>query len=171
MPINSRRKGHDFEREIVKLLNKTYKITDDKSKWKRVPLSGGFDKNNFPGDVYTMSPDLNSHMKIADRISIECKHHKEWFLEKLINGTQSEILKWWKQSRVDAIVGGKLPLLVFQKNFSKTYYMIHYIEYTYYHPPGKIIITNDDIGDQVAVGVFEDLLVGIYKHDTEYKTE
>ena len=119
MAINSRRKGHDFERDIVQMLNQYYGIKEETYKWKRVPQSGGFDKRNFPGDVYTMHP----HLATAKKFSIECKFHKDWKLEDLINGNKPSIQEWWDQARTDAEIGGKCPLLLFKKNRSSIYFM------------------------------------------------
>src|SRR6056297_3912339 len=119
MRKNSRTKGHSFERSVCKLLNDKLKIETTKYKWKRVPLSGGFDKQNFPGDIYT-----TGITRFSEMFSIECKFYKTWKLEDLINGNSPRILEWWKQASDDAAGAEKYPLLIFKKNNSKIYFMI-----------------------------------------------
>ena len=121
MAINSRTKGHSFEREVAKFMNTTFAwaITKDSYRFRRVPLSGGFEKDIFPGDLVTLNRDLDN----ALHISLECKFYKDWKLEDLINGNVSMIYKWYAQAATDASVSGKTPIVIFKKNRSKIYIM------------------------------------------------
>jgi len=167
MAVNSRKKGHTFERAIAKLMNDKYHIKKDKDKWKRVPLSGGFDKENFPGDIYTMSPELNQPGKIASRFSIECKFHKDWKLEDIIHG-KGKILDWWKQASDDATGAGKLPLLVFKKNQSPIYFIASPESICRYLREGNLlscVIIRDPKQQLMTMGLFEEMLNLIFMHD------
>lgn len=152
--MNSRAKGHGFEREIAKYLNSAFDITNKKYLWKRVPMSGGFDKLSFPGDLYSM--DINNAM---NEYSIECKFYKTWKLEDLINGNQSDFDKWWAQACADADMGEKKPLLVFKKNNSKTYFMIFKEEHNHDIQPflSSYFILNNKSKPKI-IGLFEDFI-------------
>ena len=119
MKINSRTKGHSFERQICKILNKEFNIEDAKLKYKRVPMSGGFDKANFPGDIFSM----DKTQILARDISIECKFYRDWKIEDLIKSTKPKIIEWWRQAVNDAEIGNKIPLLIIKKNNSDIYYI------------------------------------------------
>ncbi len=164
MPINSRTKGHQFEREICNKLNKFFNIKINKYKFKRVPLSGGFDKENFPGDIYSLSP-----LRFAKYWSVECKFYKEWKLEELFNGNVCNIMEWWEQSSQDAAKGDKLPILVFKKNHSQIYFMTLQTDFQEYLGPRetlpKGIITNQGKYGDLYIGLLDDFLDKIYEKD------
>ena len=171
MPFNSRAKGHGFEREVAGIISKKYNITSKKYKWKRVPLSGGFDKANFPGDIFTTHPYSNQEGCIANKFSIECKFHKEWKFENLLNPSGSKIIKWWKQAVSDARHGDKYPMLVFKKNNSHIYCMTYtsYIDVYSISGPlsvATLTLTNREATNgHVTIMKFETMLDIIWLHD------
>lgn len=166
MPINSRAKGHEFERQVCNILNKRFNIKENKHKFKRVPLSGGFDKENFPGDLYSLN-----RTRFADNWAIECKFYKDWKLEDLFNGNDSNIMKWWTQASDDAKIGDKLPLLVFKKNHSQIYFMCLEEDIRGYFSPStpipKGILTQQNAHGLLRVGMFEEFLTTIEHYDLD----
>lgn len=117
-----RNKGHGFER-------KTVKIFSDWSgrQFKRVPMSGGWDKDIISGDIFCA--DEYSPKSSKDRvwlpISIECKCAESWEFVHLFTETDKSTLnQWWAQSTSDADHSGKYPSLVFTKNWHPNFIML-----------------------------------------------
>lgn len=105
----SRIKGSNYERKICKLLTKWW----DKPIY-RTPISGG---SHWKGDGVTMDPDFPFHL--------ECKNRQSWKFEDLFR-EKNEIMKYWKQCENDALESGKIPLLIFTKNYCPDFYMMSY---------------------------------------------
>ena len=109
-----RNKGHGFERKAAKI----FSDWSDRQ-FKRVPLSGGFDKEIITGDIFCV--DEYGPKDPKDRvwlpISIECKCSESWkFVHFFTKTDKSTLNQWWQQSSDDAKQNGKCPTLVFTKN-------------------------------------------------------
>lgn len=115
--INSRKKGHNFEREVTKFMNNLIAeyTKSQELVFRRVPLSGGFDKDHFPGDIVPVDPVIAAKWDM----SIECKSHKEYRIENLIlPNKMSKIWEWMRQAYNDASskAGILTPVVIFKKN-------------------------------------------------------
>jgi len=99
----SREKGKRFEREVAKRLSEWSGLEA-----RRTPMSGGYDKLKFPGDII-ISEDFP--------ICFELKNEEGWTLSQLLFSEKCSILKWWEQCRNEAKISGKVPVLIFTKNF------------------------------------------------------
>jgi hypothetical protein len=113
--VNGREKGAGFERQVAKLLSAWWGV-----EFHRTPQSGGLHwqkDNRVAGDI--VAP---VEIAVIFPFSIECKKHEDWNFEQVIKGT-GEIPSWWNQCVNDANNTGKIPLLIFTKNFSPIYYM------------------------------------------------
>jgi Holliday junction resolvase len=89
MPINSRRKGNNAEREVCKILSKHF--------------GGKFERRSMGiagSDI--VAPDDFPY-------AVEVKHHKTVRAIHLFKG-HNQLRKWWKQTEAQA--SGKRPLLI-----------------------------------------------------------
>lgn len=110
---NSREKGNRFERQIAK----------DFSNWcgfpcKRTPMSGGWSKT---GDVTPRDPE-----QMVDFIfNPELKHVENWTFSAGFfgSGISKQIKRWWDQCVKDSKETGRIPLLIFTKNYDNIYCM------------------------------------------------
>jgi hypothetical protein len=93
---SSRNKGNTFERDTAEVFSNRFN-----QKFRRVPLSGGWDKTQVQGDIFNTEA---RNFKLV----IECKNHKTL-----------SVPAWWKQVQADT-PPDKLPLLVF-----KIFYRTH----------------------------------------------
>lgn len=93
----SRNKGSSYERRISSILDSHFRGHE----FRRVPLSGAWDKVKFPGDIYS---------KKFVALSIECKNHKK-----------IDLRPWIKQSRFDAERSGKDYCVIFHINKNKLF--------------------------------------------------
>jgi len=123
--INGRDKGNGFENKIAKRLGDW-----SETPWRRVPLSGGWDKTIISGDVFCIeeyerkkSTDHSQHICVP--LSFECKCDESWdFLQLFNNSEKAPIKVWWKQASDDAIKAKKEPSLVFTKNYTPIFIVI-----------------------------------------------
>lgn len=120
MAINSKIKGNTFEREVVNILKQELHTTEIK----RTPMSGGYSKTIFPGDIIITDPELDRRINTA----FECKFHKDWKLENLINGKSCKIFNWMQQAINES--NQRTPVLIFKKNHGQIYCAIqeHVVE-------------------------------------------
>lgn len=148
--INGKQKGAKFERDIAKLLSEWW--GED---FNRVPMSGGLDwqkDNRVTGDIV---PPPDSDFPYT----VECKKREGWDFEQVIKGT-GEVADWWKQCTNDAKKVDKIPLLIFSKNRSPIYFMVHVDDFNKYGIKTNYFITTvelDDRVDCVGIGYFDKL--------------
>lgn len=111
MPINSRKKGANFELVVAKLF----------AAWtgdvvRRTPLSGGWSKEKEFGVVGDLV------FTKVDGLHVECKKRQGWALEDLLLGVNKDMIAaWWKQTTTECPKHedgsfSRLPLLVFSRN-------------------------------------------------------
>lgn len=105
MAINSRKKGRRGEKKARLVLTKWTKL-----EFAGVPASGGLrwkKTDNITGDLVCTDP-----LHRFD-FSIEVKNHREINFEHLLTpNINSSIKEFWKQCKMDAIRGKKIPLLM-----------------------------------------------------------
>ena len=131
--VNSLSKGKRFEREITKLLTKTFGC-----EFKRVPMSGAFSttqhtKNQvFKGDVFTEDKNFNEEFDVV----IECKRVKK--LPKHDFSTQRGRFDFLGKKRIKRWINQcvreskpKSFWLVFREDYGRPYVIIGYYHLTY----------------------------------------
>jgi hypothetical protein len=103
----SKRIGSDFERKVVKLLSEWWG-----SSFRRVPNSGGWDKQVKDGSVQAAG-DIWTPPEANFPFCVECKHRNfdlDIFAEQK---TKSDcIFDWWNQCTCDSLLAKKEPLLI-----------------------------------------------------------
>lgn len=104
----SKRKGSNFELTCCKLLKDWWG-----GDFKRVPLSGGWDKSVMTGDIFRTLPDGNIDNNFP--FSIECKKQEGWTFTQLFKQT-GPVRTWWKQCSEEALIRNRAPILIFAKN-------------------------------------------------------
>lgn len=153
--INGRAKGAKFELETAKGISAWWG-----TKFHRTPGSGGLhwkSDNRVTGDITPGSDAVEDFP-----FSVECKKVEDWNFEQIIKGV-GEVRDWWSQCHADALTVDKVPLLIFTKNRSPSYYMMPYRSWTDVGlPVRRVFITsvlrdNAKKEDLVAIGHFEDL--------------
>ena len=115
--INSKSKGNTFEREVVKLFTEQFG-----EGFQRVPCSGAiFGKTNMKRShgmseecINTLTGDLITPESFP--YSLEYKFHKDLEFHQLIQGKCKKMDDWLEQSSQDAVLSGKVPLVVFKLN-------------------------------------------------------
>jgi hypothetical protein len=120
--VNGRAKGHAFERFIANEINeyiysKLNYPEADKPLMRRVPMSGGFDKRNFPGDLLVLDETISKEFIL----SLECKNYKQWNLSSIINEEpERKFIEWAGQCIQDAITCKvlRIPVLIVKTNRS-----------------------------------------------------
>jgi hypothetical protein len=116
-------KGHGFERRLANVLTKWSGYA-----WKRVPLSGGWNKIVVSGDIFCVAEyGRNSGQeRIVVPFSLECKCSESWdFVHFFKDSEKSPLYQWWQQASSDAKQAGKLPAMIFTKNFLPVFIMLH----------------------------------------------
>lgn len=121
-PGGQKRKGSAYERVIAKLFTEQY-YSDD-GEFRRVPLSGGWDKRVVPGDLmalkYSGIDDTEGLSMIIDKtfpFSIECKNYRDENVKHFFSGlysNKSQMFDWLEQAENDASPSNKYPLVVFK---------------------------------------------------------
>lgn len=122
---NSKVKGNTFELKVAKLLS----VELAPLNFIRVPNSGArvggvnFGKiggkfsldslNIFVGDVVAVN---ETDVGITCKVSIECKSYSTPDSFTTLIGGTSKIYGWMKESEVDAVKTGKVPVLIFKWN-------------------------------------------------------
>jgi len=105
-------KGRAYENEIAHILEEWSHM-----KWKRAPLSGGFQKTVVTGDVFCVA-EYEETGNIRVPFSFEVKKREAWDLVQFFKDSDKFIVKeWWQQSCDDSAISGKQPILIFAKNY------------------------------------------------------
>jgi len=145
--VQGRNKGHEFERVTGKVLKKHWG-----HEFVRTPLSGGW---HFAGDLV---PIVNQQPQIFP-IVFECKKQEGWDFAQLFSrdGTLNKkcpILQWWDQAVTES--KGRMPWLIFSKNFATTFLMMRESDFILFHSAEKFfhIAFNLD-GNVVIIVPFE----------------
>lgn len=125
---NSRRKGSGYEIKLARKLSVWWDPDggwDDKKMmagesfpFRRTPLSGGFDRKMFPGDIITPS-DFPFHL--------EAKNRQSWSFDKLLTTKHGgELVSWiTEEEEKKRQVNNEEPVwLVFTKNHAPDYIMM-----------------------------------------------
>lgn len=112
-------KSRNHEREVAELFTKAV-YPDGDGEFRRVPMSGGWDKKVVTGDIIPFRMSSTTDM-IADRnfpFSIECKNWRKDNVNFLFSGlytNESIIYEWMKQATDDcAHLLHKKPMVIFK---------------------------------------------------------
>tara|TARA_R110000824_G_scaffold199734_4_gene383696 strand:+ start:274 stop:816 length:543 start_codon:yes stop_codon:yes gene_type:complete len=111
--VKSRRKGANFER----------KIAGDFRKWlgigcRRTPMSGAY------GEEWNMGGDLMFDRPIP--WFVELKRREGWRLESFFadNCGSALAFKWATKAKDEAYASGKVPLVIFARNYTTSFVMV-----------------------------------------------
>jgi hypothetical protein len=150
--INSKQKGNRGERQAYKILEGWWG-----SKFSKTPGSGAFatitqrSDLNVTGDVSTDDPTFP--------FCVEVKWRESWHMEQLLKSDSCEVWEWWEQTKRDAELAGKEPLMIFKRNHQPWFYMMPY-ELT--NMVDASVGTNFSVvtpsGDEVAIGTMDNLV-------------
>jgi hypothetical protein len=121
---SSKTKGRGFESEVARLFTNWAG-----SQFRRVPLSGGWQGGVVTGDIFLVAEYLASCAFGGPRprfpFSLECKKQESWDFAQLFKGdTNCPLFTWWEQTKRGAKVTGKLPALVFTRNYLPIFVMV-----------------------------------------------
>jgi hypothetical protein len=105
MAINSKTKGRAFEYVVRDFMTDTFN-----SQFERVPLSGAL--SYLKGDVY--APYLPEFPW-----TIEAKNYQEVTWNNILTAKSNDLFSFWSQTKREAAVMKKHPLLVYKWNRSK----------------------------------------------------
>lgn len=115
-----KQKGNTYERAIAKIFTQIYYPEGD-GEFRRVPLSGGWDKRTAPGDLVALKyVDIASEGMVIDSsfpFSVECKTWKGENVKHFFSGlysNESILFDWIKQATDDCQPSKKLPIVVFK---------------------------------------------------------
>lgn len=147
----AKRKGSKFERDVCKLLEVWTGY-----RFRRVPLSGGWQKSKLTGDVVCIDSDDFEY-------SVEAKKQEGWDLSNLFSPVDSrgktKILHWWEQCLNDAVQLKKLPLLIFSKNYYSVVGMCYYRDISDWAVPHNYFkFYSRDFDDTMIIFDFEDFV-------------
>ena len=135
----SRSKGARFEREIAAFFQEWSGL-----EFRRTPLSGGWSRQNpnVAGDLVCIDEGVTLPF------IIECKNQESWTWEALLIGGSAVFAGFWEQTVEEALIaGGRIPLLVFTKNYDQDWIAT----------PERIIgELNNDIRPDIRIEVGED---------------
>jgi len=122
-----RQKGNRFELTLARILSIWWKQPDAnnlpaKELWfRRVPMSGGFDKRKAGGDIWSVVDEAQTFP-----FSLEAKNREEWSWDGLFKRNEKwPVLSYWEQCCGDATRMKKVPLLVFTKNRHPVYFAVN----------------------------------------------
>lgn len=106
--VDSKAKGQRAEYDVRNILREATGHS-----WERVPGSGGFNKSHgLKGDIYLPNE--------SSKYCIEVKHYKDDVItSNLLNESESQLEKFWKQTVREASEINKEPLLIFKKDRGK----------------------------------------------------
>lgn len=120
MGKKSKEKGGQFERDVAKLFAASF-YPDGEGTFRRVPLSGGWDKRLTPGDLMALKRrDLGSDELVLDPsfpFSVEAKCWKSSSVSHFLSGLygeESHFFLWMNQASADAQISSKIPVVVFK---------------------------------------------------------
>jgi len=115
-----KQKGNTYERAIAKIFTEIYYPEGD-GEFRRVPLSGGWDKRMAPGDLvalrYTSAEGVGMVIDSSFPFSIECKTWKGENVKHFFSGLYSKetiIFDWIRQATEDCEPSKKMPIVVFK---------------------------------------------------------
>jgi len=121
---NGKRKGSGYERQLSKILTK-WASNQEKDYWfYRTAASGGIPtmsggNADLSGDIMPINENV-TWMKIFS-FEAKCGYGGASFDKHLTDVKGNEINNFWKQCIEDADKHGKIPILVFKKNRTKTW--------------------------------------------------
>jgi len=128
-PGGQKTKGNAYERHIAAIFTEVY-YSDGGGEFRRVPLSGGWDKRVAPGDVIPLRKYKNGEMVLDTSfpfLPIECKNYRDANVKHFFSGlysADSVIYDWALQAWSDAQYSKKMPLVVFKLYRAKDITMI-----------------------------------------------
>jgi len=117
-------KGSAYERVVAKLFTEQF-YPNGGGEFRRVPLSGGWDKRVAPGDLIALGSGVadcigEEQALVIDRrfpFCVECKNYRDENVKHFFSGlysNQSQMFNWMAQAQRDADISGKFPLVVFK---------------------------------------------------------
>ena len=115
-PGGQKAKGSAYERKVAELFTKHY-YSDGDGEFRRVPMSGAWDKKVAPGDIIPLKRSYGESYTFDEQFpfSIECKNHSD--IKHFFSGlysAESDIWLWMEQSSYDASSAKKIPIVVFK---------------------------------------------------------
>lgn len=114
----SKNKGDNFERDIALTLSSWWG-----SPLRRAPLSGGWVKKGFTGDI--IPPDNVSTFPLY----ISVKNREGWDFTQLLKNVNCSIIQWWIELEQSETAKNKFKMLIFTKNYDKEYLILSEIEW------------------------------------------
>lgn len=115
----SKRKGASFELAVYKLFNEAFKGSII---FERSPRSGG---GSFRGDIIPKTSEENPRDRqpiVEFPFVFELKNREEWTYKALFEGFNSSAIgKYWQQVCEDADSWGKIPILIFTRNYQPNF--------------------------------------------------
>ena len=112
----ARNKGSSYERRLCKSFSEFWG-----SKFFRTPMSGGSalkDDYNLAGDLSTPDESFPYHCEAKNQEAFKGFH-------TLFTSNKCPVWKWWDQCEEEC-PSGKIPLLIFTKNYLPSFVMIPY---------------------------------------------
>lgn len=113
-----KQKANAYERSVAEIFTKMYYPTGD-GEFRRIPLSGGWDKRAMPGDLVPLRfVDKDTEEMTIDKtfpMTIECKIWKD--IKHFFSGlysSESQLFDWMAQAWEDALIAKKIPVVVFR---------------------------------------------------------
>ncbi len=150
--VNGKQKGNRGERQAYKILADWWG-----SKFTKTPGSGAFatitqrGDLNVAGDVSTEDPTFP--------FCVEVKWRESWHMEQLIKSDECELWDWWEQTKRDAELAGKEPLLMFKRNHQPWYYMMPFeLTVMVDSDVGRSFSIITPAGDEVMIGTMDNLV-------------
>jgi hypothetical protein len=127
----SRRKGNAFELHIAKCFTTAF-YPDGDGIFRRIPLSGGWDKSLLCGDLMALKGTTGKASTLDARFpfSIECKHHSG--MKPLFSSlycAKSDLFNWMAQAADDSEGHSKIPLVVFRAFRSEDLLCVRNMDY------------------------------------------
>ena len=118
MGKRGKEKGSSFERDVAAILAKAF-YPDGSGVFRRVPLSGGWDKHVAPGDILAFKyREFGSEELVMDTrfpFVVECKNWKD--IKQPFCGlyaADSELFSWMQQAVNAAVDSKKIPIVIFK---------------------------------------------------------
>jgi len=115
-----RQKSNPYERKIAAIFTQAYYPMND-GEFRKVPLSGGWDKSVVSGDILALKFDRVAEAKrIFDNsfpLSVECKTWADENVKHFFSGlysAESELFEWMEQAVYDSRSCEKTPVVVFK---------------------------------------------------------
>lgn len=112
-------KGRSYENDMTKVFAEWSGL-----KWKRVPMSGGFQKSVVSGDIFCVQ-EYEEKRDVRIPFSFELKNRTAWDLVQFFKDADKfQVKEWWAQSCNDANINNKYPALIFTKNYYPDFIML-----------------------------------------------